>query len=381
MKLLKSILGLLGGLLVGVIIGALAGGLIVMVFTDTTFEEYIAKYNTIDLWEYAAAALVGVVSLVVSVTLLVPLHEGGHLICGLASGYRFVSFRIFSLTWLKDNGRLRVKHYSIAGTGGQCLLSPPDIPLSRIPTALYNLGGIIANFAALLIAASLFLLDSNAFFKEFLAIFCLIDAFMLVLNGIPMPFGGINNDAYNVRMLRRSPESKRGFVIQLRSNALIQPGVRPKDMPAEWFAIPDRINYANALEAAIPIMAASRLLDCKRYEEAYQAFEDLYSKRTEIMGLYVKEIQCELIYTALLTGRKDRARSLLNKEISEYIKSSRKIMSSKERILCAIDLYLNDDYDSAYGIYTKLIENRDRYLLQGEVSSDIALMSEIVRRP
>lgn len=91
-------MGLLGGLLVGVIIGALAGGLIVMVFTDTTFEEYIAKYNTIDLWEYAAAALVGVVSLVVSVTLLVPLHEGGHLICGLASGYRFVSFRIFSLT-------------------------------------------------------------------------------------------------------------------------------------------------------------------------------------------------------------------------------------------------------------------------------------------
>lgn len=42
-------MGLLGGLLVGVIIGALAGGLIVMVFTDTTFEEYIAKYNTIDL--------------------------------------------------------------------------------------------------------------------------------------------------------------------------------------------------------------------------------------------------------------------------------------------------------------------------------------------
>lgn len=99
------------------------------------------------------------------------------------------------------------------------------------------------------------------------------------------------------------------------------------------------------------------------------------------MGLYVKEFQCELIYTALLTGRKDRARSLLNNEISEYIKSSRKIMSSKERILCAIDLYLNDDYDSAYGIYTKLIGNRDRYLLQGEVSSDIALMSEIFRRP
>ena len=34
----------------------------------------------------------------------ITLHEGGHLVCGLLSGYRFCSFRVGSLMWMKVDG-------------------------------------------------------------------------------------------------------------------------------------------------------------------------------------------------------------------------------------------------------------------------------------
>lgn len=50
------------------------------------------------------------------------IHEAGHLVFGLASGYRFSSFRIMNFMWLKENGKIRHRRFSLAGTGGQCLM-------------------------------------------------------------------------------------------------------------------------------------------------------------------------------------------------------------------------------------------------------------------
>ncbi|MDE5683782.1 MAG: hypothetical protein K2I39_06175, partial [Muribaculaceae bacterium] len=95
MKSLKTILGLLCGFAGGLAIGAFIGGLIIVLFTDTTFEEFISKYYQLDFAVGAVAFAVGIVSLVISIFLLILLHEAGHLVCGLKSGYSFVSFRIF----------------------------------------------------------------------------------------------------------------------------------------------------------------------------------------------------------------------------------------------------------------------------------------------
>ena len=52
-------------------------------------------------------------------------HETGHLVFGLLTGYKFVSFRIGSIMLIKESGKLRLKLYNIVGTGGQCLMMPP----------------------------------------------------------------------------------------------------------------------------------------------------------------------------------------------------------------------------------------------------------------
>ena len=46
------------------------------------------------------------------------IHELGHLLFGLATGYKFSSFRIGGVIFVKDNGKLRVKRYFPCGYGG-----------------------------------------------------------------------------------------------------------------------------------------------------------------------------------------------------------------------------------------------------------------------
>lgn len=372
--ILKAILGLLAGVLLGLVIG----GLIVTIFTDTTWSEWIQKFYSIDMGEGLAVFIVSVVSLIISILILVPIHEVGHLVCGLLNGYKFVSFRIFNYTIIKVDGKLRIKKFGVAGTGGQCLLTPPDLPLEEIPTGWYNFGGILANIIVLVIVLPLFLLPLNPFVTEALGVFAAMDFIMILLNGIPMMAGGVGNDGYNMRLLKRNLLSRLGIVNQLRANALIQGGTRPKDMPEELFINPEKIDYKNALEVSIPLMYSSRLLDKMEYEEALKCLESLYVHKDEIMPLYVKEIACELAFLYMRTGRTEDAEKLLDKDLRKYVENYRKMMSSKERILCAQAFYIDKNEEKAREILSDLKARQDEYLLQGEIKSDIALMEDML---
>ncbi len=375
--MVKTVLKLLVGLVAGCLIGLGIGGLIVVMFTDTTWSQYIDKYYNIDLSEVALAFLVGVFSLILSLAVIVPAHELGHLVCGLASGYKFVSYRIFNYTIIKEDGLFHIKKFGVAGTGGQCLLVPPDIPIDKIPTGWYNFGGILVNLMLLVIGLPLFALHLNPLVTEALCIFLLTDLIFLLMNAIPI---GAGNDGDNLRILRKSPLGKLGFVNQLRANALIQNGIRPKDMPAELFCLPDNVDYKSSLEVSIPLMHASRLLDEMRYQEALNEMETLYSHKDQILPIYVKEIECELIFLYLATGEPEKARGLLDADLRKYVESYRKMMSSKERLLFAIALLIDEDEAAASEIYEGLLGRKNDYLLQGEVKSDIALMADMKRR-
>lgn len=57
------------------------------------------------------------VGMYVAMTVQIIIHEAGHLIFGLLSGYRFSSFRIFSFMWVKENGVIRFRRLNLAGYG------------------------------------------------------------------------------------------------------------------------------------------------------------------------------------------------------------------------------------------------------------------------
>ena len=372
---MKMVLKIIVGLLIGIVGGLAVGAAISVLFTDSTFSEFADKMLSTDGVEVVVAAFVGILTFVIAIAVLIPIHEAGHLICGLLTGYDFVSFRIFSFTFIKIEGKIRVKKFAVAGTGGQCLLSPPDLPLEAIPMGWYNAGGVCANLLVLLLVLPLFLLNLHPLAVVALSIFCLTDLLLILLNGIPMKLNGISNDGYNSIYMGHNLLSKRAIVLQLRTNALIQNGMRPKDMPSEWFESHSEIDFKNPLEVSIPLMRASRLVDQMMWDEAYEEFSKLYRHKADIIQLYVNEIACELVFCALVTGRKEVANQLLDDNLREYIETYKKVMSSKLRILCSIALYFSNDKTQAEDIYRSLSSNQNNYLLQGEVKSDLAIMN------
>lgn len=124
---MMKILRFVGVFAASVAVGLMAGAGIAVVFTDTTFADFFRKLFQMSLWEVVGVPVFSIVAAVVAYFICVIVHEAGHLVCGLLTGYGFVSFRIFSFTFIREAGRLRVKRFAIAGTGGQCLLSPPEV--------------------------------------------------------------------------------------------------------------------------------------------------------------------------------------------------------------------------------------------------------------
>lgn len=375
MKVLK----LIGGMLAGGAVGFLLATLAIVLFTDMTLLEFFQKCSTVALGEVALTALMSMAAFCLSIPIHVTLHESGHLVAGLLSGYRFVSFRIFNFTFIRLQGRLRVRRYAVAGTGGQCLLCPPDLPDDEVPTVLYNLGGVLANLVTLLAVAPLMWCDGlSPFVHEALAVFLIVGALLMLVNAVPMKVGGICNDGYNALFLHRHPKSCHGLMVQLRANALVQEGVRPKDLPRSLFATDGEPDYKDPFQYAVVNMEAAALMDGGDMEGAHRMLETLHSHRKETMPLLAREVACELLFTSLVTGREEQAHQLYTKELAQYIRQYRNTMSSKERILFAVALFMEHDRPKAEAIYNKLRQRQAGYLMQGEVLSDLAIMEQIL---
>jgi hypothetical protein len=379
---MKQILKLIGSLILGGCIGFVGATLVILLFTDISFNTFMEKLQKIEALELIGVMLFSLITFVLCCILQIILHEGGHLIGGLLSGYRFVSFRILNWTIVKEEGKLRIKHFNIAGTGGQCLLTPPEKPIHDIPVVIYNLGGVMINFlTATLSLILLITIEELPYPIELFLIFnCIIGFFLGILNGIPFSFGAISNDANNMRLLLKDEQSKQTMVHLLHINAFVQKGMRPKDIPDFYFTCKEPINYKNPLQINLYLMVIGKLMDEEQWEICYNKLEDLIKHKDEMLDLFIKETACELLFISLITGRQERAKELYTEELSRYIQQYAKIMSSKQRILCAIAFYMEKDRVKAEKIYKKLALQQDRMLMQGEVKMDLALMDSMLNK-
>ncbi len=249
------------------------------------------------LWALGLAA-VFLAAILVQITL----HEAGHLVCGLLSGYRFCSFRVGSLMWMReDGGRLRLRRLRIPGTDGQCLMSPPDMVDGRLPVTLYNFGGALANLLTAALALALYgparRVPLLAAFLLFLAV---IGGFTAAMNGIPLRLGNIDNDGRNALSLGRDPAALRAFWVQMKVAEAQARGLRLREMPEDWFSMPGDEALQNAMTAAQGVLVCNRLVDEGRLAEADRAIAHLLAGSRGLPGLYRGLLVCDRVTVELL---------------------------------------------------------------------------------
>jgi len=199
----------------------------------------------------------------------IPVHELGHLIFGLFTGYEFCSYRLFSFVWYKEDGRIKFKK----ATGvlmGQCLMVPSRDEL-RFKFVLYNLGGgilnLVAGFAMLILA-----LAAGFSHKEFFLAGILSNVLMGLLNLIPLNLG-TPNDGLNVAMALKSKEAKHCLFLILFVNGELSNGKRYQDFDDGIFALSQFADLSNFLVANIVMQESARLYDKGEFNKSFEQNE------------------------------------------------------------------------------------------------------------
>lgn len=274
------------------------------------------------------------------------IHESGHLIFGLITGYKFVSFRIGHFMFIKEKGRLKIKLYTVVGTAGQCLMMPPQWN-EKIPYRLYNLGGCIMNAATALFAlAAYFAAGAEGFFALCMAMLAVMGLSMALTNGIPMRVGGISNDGMNAALLGKKENTLRAFWLQLYVNGLIAKGERYRNMPREWFRLPEGEELSDPICCAMGVMLYNFCFDMHEFDEAEQTINYMLNA-PGLLDVEKNELLCELLFLRVLRGApKEEIDSLLTPKLDKYIKATASYVS-RRRLAYAYQLLYLKNYSTA----------------------------------
>lgn len=325
--------------------------------------------------QFLFALCLAVVSLYVAFLLQMIIHEFGHLVFGSITGYSFSSFRVANLMWIKDGNRIRLKKYSIAGTGGQCLMNPPELIDGKCPTVLYNLGGSLMNIiVSIPCLVGCILLSENSLLSLFLLTMTIIGFSFALINGWPIKFGSVDNDGCNARNLRRDKDAIRSFWVQMKINEQLTKGVRLKDMPSEWFELPPESKMDNTIIATIAVFAANRLVDEHKFTEAKSLIDILLNRKNEILGLHKGLLICDRVYMELLENPdREIISTLLSKEQKKLMTQMKSFISVVRTEYAYAKLFERDN-EKAAKIKSKFDKIANRHPLKPDVESETELI-------
>lgn len=307
-KILRMGLGLAAGIGIGFLMGLFLG-------------SYLDKKES--LGQTLMTLGIMLLSFYIGMLFQIVVHESGHLVFGLATGYRFSSFRIGSFMWLREDGRLRLKRQSIAGTGGQCLMSPPELVDGRIPVVLYNLGGSLMNLiVSALLLLLFFVLGEGSLFGMFCAVTAASGVMFALLNGIPMRMGTIDNDGYNALSLGKNKGAMGAFWLQMKVNERLTQGMRLRDMPEEWFKVPSDEAMENSMVSAVGVIVCNRLMDQKRFDEADTLMGHLLEIKSGMVDLHRNLVIGDRIYCELIgQNRREAVDAMYTDSLKKFMKS------------------------------------------------------------
>ena len=308
------------------------------------------------------------------------LHEGGHLVFGLLTGYRFSSFRIGSFMWMKEGGKLKLKRLSIAGTGGQCIMAPPPGTAADMPVFWYHMGGAVMNLLTAALCGLLWLfLPYIPFLSVFFLMAALVGVLYAVMNGVPFHSRMVDNDGQNAKNLLKNRAARESMWMQLAVTEQTAHGVRLRDMPEEWFVVPADEDMKDSLTAARGVFAANRLMDAHRFGEADALMEHLLTVADGMAGIHRSLLLCDRMYVELMGAcREEKLEALCDGNVRAVMKQMKKFPTIL-RVRYAEALLRERDGEKAEKILSAFEKVSESYPYASDIQSERELM-ELARQ-
>lgn len=342
-----------------------------------------ADGESIDKMKMGKAVIMSSVALVVGVLDNAILHEAGHLVGGLLTGYKFLSFRIFNLTLQKEDDGWHWKKFNLLGTLGQCLMCPPHT--QEVPYFWYNVGGVMVNLIICVVSGIMLFFDLPMLAFVLCVMHLAVGVWFLLMNAIPMTVGGVSNDGKNILVLWRHPEQRKQFHNMLAVAAEQSRGKRVCELPQEWFESTPLTKGSTVMEMSARNLNYVRLMDEMRFDEAREIAEEMMSMETLLPQLFQMEVAGDLLLLELATrNRFDIVNGLWNKKfgaekmtMQKYNMTYRKYLPLKSAILFAYELINNQSPETAQKYYNEVESNFNNFTQPGEARTALAIMEKI----
>lgn len=303
------------------------------------------------------------------------IHEGGHYVMGRFTGYKFVSFRIGSNTWVKQDGKLVRRKFKLAGTGGQCLLMPPesDTP-ENVPFFWYNFGGGFFNLLTALICIPIGLLINYFWVSAPFLMFGIMGIMLGIMNLVPLSTT-VSNDGMNILRMMRDKSLRTAFYNSMAVNGMQSEGAMLSDISERYFVLPE--------DASKDAVDMNMLLNAQRLEERFQFREademlSRFINDGSKVQLYISEAKCERLFCRMAHGAdKSEIESLYDKKVKDYVKLTEKFFVTRRKLLYLYDLLYKEDREAAEKEYQKAVDMKGSYPNIGEYKTEMLILEHI----
>lgn len=287
-------------------------------------------------------------------------HELGHLVFGLLSGYSFISFRIGPFVWSKEGNRLKFNMLK-SPIIGQCLMEPVD-NYEDFKYLLYNMGGGIFN---LLFGLVLFIIkiriSNQGVLNSFLFGGTVSSLYLGFVNLYPRD-GAYPNDGLNIKMTRKSEEGKWGLYVQLKVNSLLSRGLTLMDIDESYFYLDEKADTSNYLVAYIISLKADRYFEIGEPKKAIELYDEL--EIDKLSNFYKYNILSDILYYYLVYDlNPDKVEEMLkDKGFEKHLQLELPI---NKRIKIAYEYFIKKDYEKAGKLIIDLKETTKNYYNKG----------------
>ena len=313
--------------------------------------------------------LLFLLSMGVALILQTAIHEAGHMVFGLLTGFRFLSYRVLSLIISKEDGKLKMGRFSIPGTVGQCLMGTP-VSKEKKPYYLYNAGGLIFNLIFMVFNYLIVFLSRNPYLAIFAAANAMYDLIMLVGNGIPFDGNGIANDGKNIQEMKRHPEAVDTFYRMLDINEMMMNGARAKDIPDDMIDLSETTLHTGSIGTSNLIWKENKLMDEHRFSEAEELMKRIRSNDYPLLDYHQKMLMLDQKYIDCLNGCHE---DITNKKTLNYLQGARKSVLTAIRYFYVRALYLKDEKELEKS--RQALESLEKdYPFQGEYQTEKELI-------
>lgn len=306
-------------------------------------------------------------------------HEFGHLVGGLVSGYEFISFRIGHLILLQTDKGARLRIMPQPGSMGECIMSPPENK-KDFACGLYMSGGYIFNLLCMIAAVPVCFLSTNSFFTLFIYSFIIIGAFYALKNGIPSRAGGVPNDGCLLKILSGSRSSREAFHRQRKIQRLLADGKRLRDMPEELFTLSENDDRRDPFIASLGVFAEKRCLDDLRLDFSCDHAEELLNGSWRLYGELKPLVKLDFVFSGILIdGNGADISSLCDKDCKRLL-SERSKTPAVLRTRYAAAAVIDCDYKKRSRIRRQFEGLEKTYPYAGEYASEKELMELVDER-